>query len=1029
MRVPTSLNSPAQSRAFVVVSSIVTQLALSSTVLAEIDFNRDVRPILSDRCFACHGPDATTREADLRLDVRDGAMSDLGGYSAVTPRDVDASELVARITSGDHDLVMPPPEYNKPLTAGEVDLLKQWIAEGAVYEEHWSFRPLRRPDVPVVSEDVDNAIDAFVLQGIVDADIRPNGRADARTLARRVTFDLIGLPSEPDRIEQFVSDSSDESYAALVDELLASPHFGERMAMYWLDLVRYADTLGYHGDQVRSVSPYRDYVIKAFNENKPYDEFTIEQLAGDLLPDATVWQRVASTYNRLNRASGEGGVQPKEYLAKYSADRVRTLGSVWLGATVGCAECHDHKFDPFTTRDFYNIAAFFADIKEQGIVRSAKHIAILPVPTPEQAAEQSRIRSELELARTEYRGISPQFEAARQEWVKSLATSAERWTVLKPVARSVNGTKLTVDNDGLVKASGKNPGKDTYHLTLDSLERPPGAQVGSIALRLEVLAADDLPAKGPGRASNGNFVVNRVEVKLNGHAVEWRAANATHYQKPHLPENFVKKNDVGWAILPKAGQSHELILVGDVPTEPTAADSVESPAFEVSIVQNHGNGHTLGRLRVSIAWSDDVGLSATLDPDLVAFSRIPEGDRTTEQAQKLDESFRNTTPLLSEVRDRITALEKQQKALDAGIVTTLATEATTPREIRVLPRGNWMDDSGEVCEPAVPAFLSVEIKTDRERLNRLDLAKWLVSAENPMTARAFVNRLWMLFFGQGLARNVDDLGSQGDVPTHPELLDWLAVEFIESGWDIKHLVKLIVLSDTYQRSSRVTEEMSQRDPLNRAYARQSRHRLEAEMVRDNALAVSGLLVKTIGGKSVMPYQPAGYWGQLNFPKRKYRQDAGDAQYRRGLYTHWQRTFLHPSLMAFDAPAREECTAQRTRSNTPLQSLVLLNDPTFVEAARVLAQRVLLEAEGSVEQRLDWLYREVLAREIRDDERPLLNRLYEQNRAAFAEDKTSVDKLLGVGLAPVAEGIHRVELATWTSVTRAVLNLHETITRY
>lgn len=994
-----------------------------------VSFNRDIRRVLSDKCFACHGPDANTRQAELRLDTFNDATADLGGHAAIKPGAIDQSELIARITSEDADLVMPPPEYDKPVTADEIAIIKRWIADGAAYEDHWSFTPVKRPNVPTTTSHSGNEINAFIARQLAAAELNPGERAEARTLARRVSFDLTGLPLDPQLVEQFEADPSADAYQQLVDSLLASPHYGERMAMYWLDLVRYADTLGFHGDQDRSVSPYRDYVIDAFNQNKPFDQFTIEQLAGDLLPNATLSQKVASTYNRLNRASAEGGVQPKEYLAKYSADRVRTLGSVWLGTTLGCAECHDHKFDPFTARDFYSVAAFFADIKEQGIVGGANHLAILPVPTPAQAAERGRLRAQLDLARNRFNRNGPDLDTARTDWVAAVAQIDELWQALKPdTVTSAHGSELVVADDGSVLARGTNPDKDNYQLSQQTLDRPLANDDGpkTVALRLELLPHDTLPQKGPGRAGNGNLVINSVDLKINGRPVKWTQASSSHDQSGFPAADLVKSNK-GWAILPKVGQHLDLFLVGNVdqskPNDPAA------PAVTLEIAQDHGTGHNLGHFQLSLASSDHVDLSTATDRDIVAIAKLPAADRDPEQAAKLDAAFRKATPILADERNEIASIEKQQKDLESSIVTTLVTEATAPRDIRVLPRGNWMDDSGEVVAPTIPAFLPGEFPETESRASRLELAHWLVDPQNPLVSRTFVNRLWMLFFGQGLARNVDDLGSQGEVPSHPELLDWLAAEFIDSGWDVKHLVRLIVLSDAYQRSSSTTEQMRQIDPLNRLYARQSRHRLDAEIVRDNALAVSGLLDRSIGGRSVRPYQPAGYWAQLNFPRRTYQADAGAAQYRRGLYTHWQRTFLHPSLMAFDAPAREECTAQRSRSNTPLQSLVLLNDPTFVEAARVLAQRIIAESEGSFDAKLDWLYRETLARRPRDNERPLLAKLYEQNREAFEAGPSTAESLLTVGMAPVPEGVNRSDLAAWTAVTRAVLNLHETIMRY
>lgn len=997
----------------------------------EIEFNRDVRPILSDKCFACHGPDAKTREAELRLDQREIAVAGRGDRAAIVPGNSMSSQVIERIISTDDLVRMPPPEAGPPLAASEIEILKQWIDQGAQFEDHWSYIPPVRPEVPVVPGENSGEIDRFIRQKQIEAGIEMSGRADRRTLLRRLSFDLVGLPPTPEEAQEFLQDDSPQAYEKAVDRFLASPHFGERMAIYWLDLVRYADTLGYHGDQVRSVSPYRDYVIEAFNSNKPFDQFTTEQIAGDLLPNATLWQKVASTYNRLNRASGEGGVQPKEYLAKYSADRVRTAGAVWLGSTFGCSECHDHKFDPFTTKDFYSFAAFFADIKEQGIVQGARHIEQMPVPTPEQAQRQQELNSKIEATAAQFQRSTPELQAAFETWKQEARRAAERWVVAEPVAvTSANGATLKIEAGNVITATGANPDKDVYLVELSTKLPTIGA------LRLEVLRHDSLPAKGPGRAGNGNFVVHKVDVEVDGQKLEWASANATHSQTSHPAENIVTGEANGWAILPKVGEDHQLILEGKTSisfSEKVQDGSQDLPTnrVKVSIVQNHGSGHSLGRFRILLASTTATAANSPIpSAEVTNLLRIPDGERSEEQNAVLQAAFRDQTPLLKSVREQLSALRKEKTELDASILTTLVSVSTTPREIRILPRGDWMNDSGEVVQPSYPEFLTnKEHVPQQERLNRLDLAKWLTSPENPLVARTYVNRLWMLFFGYGLSRSVDDLGSQGEWPSHPELLDWLAVEFMEAGWDTKHVIKLMLMSKTYQQTSVVDPVTYAQDPYNRLFARQTKWRLDAEMVRDNALAVSGLLVKTIGGPSAKPYQPAGYWSQLNFPKRVYQHDQNENQYRRGLYTHWQRTFLHPSLLAFDAPPREECTARRERSNTPLQALVLLNDPTYVESARVFAAHVCASAGPDFQSRLNYAFQRCLARQPTAEELIVLKQLYEQDLKRFTGNQSLIDPLLSTGLASSDDVVDKITVAAWTSVTRVLLNLHETIMRY
>jgi mono/diheme cytochrome c family protein len=799
---------------------------------AGLSFNRDIRPILAAHCFACHGPDTARREGGLRLDTLEGATAELpSGGRAVEPGRPEASLLWQRIAARDPHERMPPPG-EPPLSQEEVQRLRRWLEEGAPWEPHWSLSPLRRPAVPNLAEDwAAGPIDRFLAEKWRHAGIEPAPQAERVTLIRRLSYDLTGLPPDPAEVDAFEIDSHPDAWERLVDRLLASPHYGERMAAWWLDLVRYADSVGYHGDQERSVSPYRDYVIAAFNGDLPFDQFTIEQLAGDLLPQPTLWQQVAAGYNMLGMTTIEGGAQAKEYLAKYASDRVRNVSAVWLGATLGCAECHDHKYDPYTMSDFYSMAAFFADIQQEGVGNPE---ATLLVPDARQAAELAEL-------------------AAREAALRAQAEEAQ--------------------SDG---ASGQN-------------ESPTARADGNGA-------AADVGSADP-RAS--------------------------------------------------AGQ---------------ATDSAVG-----------------GRL------------SSAVEAELAAIAARREA-------------------LLREIR------------------RTIPTVSGEPRVVRILPRGNWLDETGPVVQPAVPACLPQPADAATRRLSRLDLARWLVRPDHPQVARTYVNRLWKLFFGAGMTPVLDDLGVQGGWPSHPELLDWLAVEFIESGFSTRHVVRQIVLSRAYRQSWRASRETLRADPANRLFSRQRRFRMDAEWIRDTALAASGLLVREIGGASVKPYQPAGYWDHLNFPPRTYTADDGPAQYRRGAYIHWQRTFLHPMLLAFDAPTREECTAQRMISNTPQAALVLLNDPTFVEAARKLAERLLREAPPGIEPRIAWAWRQVLSRRPTGDETAVLAELYAAHHAHYEAHPDQARLLVAVGQAPPADELPLAELAAWTSVARTLLNLDETVTR-
>lgn len=840
--------------ALVLLSSLWLQGAAARPVIGggppfklpkTVEFNRDVRPILSDNCFACHGPDKNKRKVDLRLDTQQGLVGKAGHTGVVVPGKPDDSELWRRVCSKEADERMPPAQFGKVLSDSDRQILRRWIEQGAKWEGHWAFLPISRPQPPAVKRGrvAKNDVDRFILQALDEHGLDPSPEADRVTLLRRLRFDLTGLPPSTAEVEAFVADSSEKAYEKVVDRLLGSPQFGERMAMWWLDLVRYADSVGYHGDQPVSVSPFRDYVIKSFNENKPFDRFTLEQLAGDLLPGATVEDKVASGYNRLGMMSAEGGVQPKEYLAKYIGERVRNVSGTWLGATFGCCECHNHKFDPFLAKDFYSLEAFFADIEERGLYSGADRDGSwgpsLQLPTPAQEAERGRLVHEMAAVQKLLDTPSPDLVASQRSW------------------------------------------------------------------------------------------------------------------------------------------EHE----------------------------KH----------------------AKLPPRISEILATPANKRSDASRSELAAYYRSVAPALDSSRKKLADLQHAQAELHRRIPKTLITVSVTPRTVRLLHRGNWMDDSGPVLAPALPEALA-HSKPHEGRLTRADLARWLTSPENPLTARTVVNRLWKLAFGAGLSRKVDDLGAQGEWPSHPRLLDWLAGQFIDSGWNVKHVVKLIVLSGTYRQSSQPSPKLRDLDPDNRWLARQGRFRLDAEMVRDNALKISGLLVDKIGGPSVKPYQPPGYWAYLNFPPREWRNGSGEDLYRRSLYTHWQRQYLHPAMLAFDAPGREECTADRPRSNTPLQSLVLMNDPEFVEAARAFGEEVLQQGGATTGERLAWAFRRALSRPPRDSEAAVLARLLAAHREEYGQDRKAADALLAIGAHPVPGKIDHVELAAWTSVSRTILNLHETITR-
>ena len=989
----------------------------------KVSYNRDIKPILAGRCFACHGPDEAVRQADLRFDLENDAAKAV--LSASKPAD---SELLRRIISTDPDEQMPPAASKKPvLSASEVALIKRWIEEGALYDAHWAYvKPVKAP-LPAVK----NAawplgeIDRFVLAGIERQGLTPSAEADKRTLLRRLSLDVIGLPPTPKELAEFEADQSPRAYEKVVDRLLASKHFGERLAIYWLDIVRYADTGGYHSDNHRDVWAYRDWVINAFNDNQPFDQFVIEQLAGDLLPDATNKQRIASGFNRLLQTTEEGGAQPKEYAAKYQADRVRNTSVIFLGSTMGCCECHSHKFDPFTNKDFYSFAAFFADISEKPVGRQDQS----KVPLGENEIRMQQLEPELAALRKTLDTHTPELEAAQARWEptaqETLAKFDSPWTAIKPEMVVSEGKQtLTVKDDASVLASGENPATDIYTVTL------PVMQEKVTGIRLEALTDPSLGNKSLSRG-NGNFVLTGIELAIVSAAGESKpisitSAEADFSQEGHPIAQAIDADPMtGWAVLGHSKAENRAAAF--VLAEPITGG--EGVKLMVKLLQQSQFAqHNIGKFRLSFTGSANPNIKGSPFPaDATEVLKTELAKRTDDQKQTLAKYYRSIAPELAPQREQFAKLDAKRQAILDSSLSTLVSMPVAPRTVRIIPRGNWLDESGEEVQPAIPAFLG-QLDSSQRRLTRLDLAKWVASKENPLTARVLVNRMWKLAFGRGISRALEDFGTQSEYPTHPELLDWLAVDFVEHGWDVKRLFKQMLMSRAYRQSSVVSSELREKDPTNNWFARQDRFRLDAELVRDNALAVSGLLSRKIGGPSVKSYQPAGYWQYLNFPTREWQNDHGEDLYRRGLYTYWQRTFLQPSLLAFDASSREECAASRPRSNTPQQALVLLNDPTYVEAARALAGRLLAEGSGDVRARLEFVFQQVLCRSPRPQEFDVLGRLYEKHLGEYQADESAATQLLSVGESKNPEGLNAADLAAWTNVCRVVLNLHETVTR-
>ena len=1010
---------------------------------AKIEFNRDIRPILSDKCFYCHGPDKAHRKSGLRLDVREDALKPVkSGDIAIVPGKPEESALVTRIFSDDKDEQMPPEEAHKALSPAQKETLKRWIAEGAEYQKHWAYITPVRPAVPGIADcglriadwekrdaargaplrqkqgEIEkwarNPIDGFILDRLMREGLAPSPEAPPEALARRMHLDLLGLPPTPDQVKAFAAESIRNPQSA-IRNLLASPHYGERMAVPWLDAVRFADTVGFHGDQRLNIFPYRDYVIASFNQNKPFDQFTTEQLAGDLLPEPTKEQLIATGFNRLNMVTREGGAQPGEYLAKYAGDRVRTVASVWLGSSLGCAECHDHKFDPFLARDFYSLSAFFADVKQWGVYMDYDYTPNPelrgwsndhPFP-PEIEVENAALKKRQESLAKQIAQLAEKLDAEQAAAFSAWRESALAF--LKDAPTGWAGQTATGETQP-VAAPKKTAKSKTAPIAKTGMDFQP-APGWLAAIRIELRPAESEGGhilRGAAKTATFKpaFALQKAGAK-SATNLAMRQADADRAE-PRYFNGFAQSGiGSGWTVVNLQETATGVWLL-DSPLQIEEGDTLT-----VTIEENVASD-----LRVSIS----PFAAPTPRGDWGALAKVAESESSAARALWLA----STAADAGRYAQFKTLAQRMAECRDGRAMTLVTKAVAEPRPIRILARGNWQDESGEIVRPAPPRFLTPDVDPDSKRLTRLDLAQWLVAPENPLTARVFMNRLWKQFFGNALSAQVNDLGAQGEWPTHPELLDWLAVEFRESGWNVKHMVALIVSSATYRQGSNLRADLREADPENRLLSSQNPRRLEAEFVRDNALAIAGLLNLEIGGPSALPYQPADYYENLQFPNREYQADPDERQYRRGLYTHWQRTFLHPMLANFDAPSREETACTRTVANTPQQALTLLDDPTFVEAARAFAAKLLAASANDDTARIASAFTQALARTPREKESRSLATFLATQREYFQAHPDDAKKLLHTGLAPSADG---PELAAWTSLCRVVLNLHETITRY
>jgi hypothetical protein len=1172
--------------------------AVSSGNAAEpVDFAREIRPLLAKKCFACHGPDDEHRQAGLRLDNRKGATATLdSGAVAVVPGKSGESELVRRITAADESERMPPADTGIVLEPSQIELIKRWIDEGASYAPHWAFvKPLRPPLPAVKQKDWPKVgLDYFVLARLEAHGLSPSPPADKYALIRRASLDLRGLPPTPEEVRQFVEDDDERAYEKLLDRLLADPAFGERWARMWLDLARYADSRGYGSDPLRpNAWRYRDWVIDAFNRNMPYDQFTIEQIAGDLLPNATMDQKVATAFHRNTMTNTEGGTDDEEFRVAAVKDRVDTTMQVWMGLTMGCAKCHNHKFDPISQKDYYQ---FFAIFNQTADNDQPDDKPLMTAPTPEYETQVRLIDEKIAAVRQKLEAETPEIVAERGKWEESLRTSAQ-WMPLEFVEmKSAGGATLARLEDGSILAGGPRPDSDTYTLSATTdLE-------GIVAFRLEAIPHESLPAKGPGRADNGNFVLSRfavtaqdaqnaaqptagrfVRVELPGqgkwlhlaevqvfcggenvalsgtatqssvdydgpphlaidgntdgdyHAakstfhtkqednpwwevdlggekpieriVVWNRTDggtanrlagyrvqlldgqrqvvwqnepqgipspkselspsgivsitlshaAADYSQPEFPVQAAIKpgmpDKTGWAVGPKSGEPHEAVFAA---AQPIAIG--KRTLLTLSLDQKfHMAGHTLGRFRISVTSDGNLLRRLEVPAEILAIVDTPADQRTPEQAAKLLAHYRSIAPSLKPLRDEMARLEKSKPP-----VPTVAVMEELPPDKRrpsyVMLKGNFLA-KGDPVEPALPAAFH-QLETEMSR-DRLAVAQWLVHPDNPLTARVAVNRFWGQLFGAGIVETEEDFGIQGELPSNQELLDWLAVEFMgevqrptskvqspksphgqvadEVGghasdlnppltphssppWDVKALLKTIMMSATYCQSSRATPELLAKDPRNRLYSRGPRFRLEAEMVRDQALALSGLLSRKMKGPSVYPPQPEGLWQAAFNGERTWPTSQGEDRYRRGLYTFWRRTIPYPSMATFDAPSREVCSVRRVRTNTPLQAFVTMNDPCYVEASQALARRIIREGGSTPAERAAWALSLCLARPASQPQIDAVIALYQSELAHYQADPAAAEKLAAEPLGKLPDGMNAAEAAAWTVVANVLLNM-------
>jgi hypothetical protein len=1021
-----------------------------------IEFNRDILPILSDACFHCHGPDKAQRKADLRLDIESEAKAVRDGKQIVHSGDPARSELHSRITSADPDEQMPPPDSGRNLTPSQIEKIRLWIEQGAEWQKHWAFIKPARPDPPLTDSPrwVRNPIDAFILARLKREGLSPSPAADKPTLLRRVSLDLTGLPPTPEEIEAFLSDASDSAYERVVDRLLASPRYGERMALPWLDAARYADTSGYQNDGPRSMWRWRDWVIDAFNHNQPFDKFTIEQIAGDMLPGATLDQKIATGFNRNHRGNSEGGVIPEEYAVEYVVDRVDTTATVWLGLTLGCARCHDHKYDPFTQKEFYQLFASFNNLPESGrSIKEGNSPPWIKAPTESQQRELSALEIRLRDAGKRFQKLQPELKSYQRGWEATFAPPPSlNWSVSDDLSAHFPLDGDASDSRGLAKASTYSGGINAFapgrlgeaawldgkafvdaadianygyfdKFSLAAWIRPYSIDSGMIVSRMDDIARSSGYSFG---LQDGKLQVNLVKRWLDDSVRVETKQSVPRNRWTHVMMTYDGSRVAKGVKIYIDGRPEESKLNLDFINQSFAVDfPLRIGAGGGSESRFHGLIDEVRVFRRCLS-PEEAELIATPDT-LAEILSTPMARRTPRQKRKLTAYYlEHAAPLeIRRSRRELVALRRQKEAFVESIQTVMVMEELPERRTsHILLRGEY-DKPGEAVSPGVPAELNP--LPNGAKNDRLGFAQWLVHPDNPLTARVAVNRFWQIYFGRGLVETTEDFGTQGQRPTHPALLDWLAAEFIRLDWDVKAMQKTIVMSATYRQSSKTAPGLREADPENRLLAAGPRLRLSAQTIRDAALSASGLLVDTIGGPSVKPYQPTGLWKEIA-SGGPYNQDTGAPLYRRSLYTFWKRTVGPPSMINFDASTREACRVREHRTNTPLQALTLMNETTFVEAARAIAERAMTLPATSPEKRISQLFQLATSREPNPRELKILTQGFTRHLQRFRDHPADAKKLIGVGESTPDPKLDICELAAYTALGSLILNLDETITK-